>query len=93
MATQVKNIKSKVEKINPFLSDEEEDILMEAAKIASSKAIRSSMALGLKIKVIRDREIIEINPDRSETVIGKIPNLSIDLSSLKKGMILQKKYS
>jgi hypothetical protein len=91
MATQVKNIKSKVEKINPFLSDEEEDILMEAAKIASSRAIRSSMALGLKIKVIRDREIIEINPDRSETVIGKIPNLPIDLSSLKKGMILQKK--
>ena len=35
-----------------FLSSSEEDALLSAAKIASSKAVRTSMALGITIKII-----------------------------------------
>jgi hypothetical protein len=74
-----------------MISSKEESVLLDSAKIASSKAVRSSMALGLTIKVIRDHEIIAVNPDRSIKVIRKISKPSIDISALKKGMILEKK--
>lgn len=74
-----------------MLSSREDNALLDSAKIASSKAVRSSMALGITIKVIRDHEIIAVNPDRSIEVIRKIAKPSIDVSSLRKGMILERK--
>ncbi|MNF78927.1 hypothetical protein D3C85_114220 [compost metagenome] len=74
-----------------ILSSKEDSVLLDSAKIASSKAIRSSMALGITIKVIRDHEIIAVNPDRSIRFIRKISKPLIDISSLRKGMILERK--
>lgn len=72
-------------------SDNEDEILISSASTASSKAVRSSMALGISIKVIKDHNIITINPDKTTIVIRKISKLNIDISTLKKGMILEKK--
>lgn len=69
----------------------EDGLLLDSAKIASSKAIRSSIALGLTIKVIRDHQIIAINPNRSTKVLRNISKPTIDISSLRKGMILERK--
>jgi len=74
-----------------MLSSKEDSVLLDSAKIASSKAIRSSIALGLTIKVIRDHEIIAVNPDRSVRVIRKISKPLIDVSALRKGMVLERK--
>ena len=74
-----------------MLSSKEDSVLLDSAKIASSKAIRSSIALGLTIKVIRDHEIIAVNPDRSVRVVRKISKPSIDVSALRKGMVLERK--
>lgn len=74
-----------------FLSSKEDTILLDSAKIASSKAVRSSIALGITFKVILDHEIIAINPDKSIKVIRKISKPTIEISSLKKGMILERK--
>jgi len=74
-----------------MLTSKEDNALLDSARIASSKAVRSSMALGITIKVIRDHEIIAVNPDRSIKVIRKIAKPSIDVSSLRKGMILERK--
>ncbi len=74
-----------------MLSFTEEHFLLDSVKIVSSKAVRISMALGITIKVIRDRKIIAVNPDRSIEVLRKIPKPSIDLSALRKGMILERK--
>lgn len=73
------------------LPSREDSLLLDSAKIASSKAVRSSMALGLTIKVIRDHEIIAVNPDKSIKVIRKISKPSIDVSALRKGMVLERK--
>ncbi len=74
-----------------FLSSLEEDALLSAAKIASSKAVRTSMALGITIKIIRSREIIAINSDKSFKVLRKISVPQLNISSLRKGMILKRK--
>jgi hypothetical protein len=65
-------------------------VLLASAKIASSKAVRSSMALGITFKVIRGYEIIAISPDKSVKVLRKISKPTIDISSLRKGMILER---
>ena len=72
-------------------SSKEDSALLTSAKVASSKAIRSSRALGITIKIIRNQELIEISPDKSEKVLRKISKSSVDLSDLKKGMILERK--
>ncbi|HUH52235.1 MAG TPA: hypothetical protein VLZ11_09050 [Flavobacterium sp.] len=69
----------------------EDALIVESAKIASSKAIRSSTAMGITIKVIKDNKIIEINPDKSVKVIRIISKPQLDTSSLKKGMVLERK--
>lgn len=76
---------------NAFLSTREDDLLLESAKNASSKAVRSSRALGITIKVIRGDKIIAIDPDNTETILRTITKSKIDISSLKKGMILERK--
>ena len=73
-------------KRNNILSSED-SILLASAKIASSKAVRSSTALGITIKVIKDHEIVAINPDKSIKILRKIPKPTIDITSLRKGMI------
>ena len=77
-------------KRNNILSSED-SILLASAKIASSKAVRSSTALGITIKVIKDHEIVAINPDKSIKILRKIPKPTIYITSLKKGMILERK--
>jgi inorganic pyrophosphatase/exopolyphosphatase len=84
-------MKEKDTRKEPILSSEDA-ALLASAKIASSKAVRSSMALGITIKIIRGREIIAINPDKSIKVLRKILKSTIDISSLKKEMILERKY-
>lgn len=69
----------------------EDTALLASAKIASSKAVRSSMALGITFKVIRAGKIIAISPDKSEKIVRELPNTKRDLSSLRKGMILERK--
>jgi hypothetical protein len=81
---------NKIKTVSDFGFDEDR-WLLESAKIASSKAVRSSTALGISIKVIKDHKIILINPDKSEQVLSTISKSKIDTSSLKKGMILERK--
>lgn len=47
--------------------------------------------MGITIKVIKDNKIIEINPDKSVKVIRTISKPQLDTSSLKKGMVLERK--
>jgi uncharacterized protein YajQ (UPF0234 family) len=69
----------------------EESLMLDSAKYASSKAIRSSMALGLTIKYIKNKEIILLYPDKTMKVLRKIEGSNIDVSFLKKGMVLVRK--
>ena len=84
----VKNKGNRTKTISP---SEEESLLLESAKIASSKAVRTCRALGLTIKVIRDNHIIAIRSDKSTKVLKEISKSKIDTSSLKKGMTLERK--
>lgn len=73
------------------INEEKEDkILIESAELASSKAMRTSTALGLTVKVIRDGKIISINSDKTEIVLRTLGKPKID-RPLAKGMILHKK--
>ena len=74
-----------------LITTNEDKILLSSAKIASSKALRSSIALGITIKVIRRNQILAIDPDKSVRLVRKISKTSIDISKLKKGMILERK--
>jgi len=74
-----------------FSTVSEDNILIRSAKAASSKAIRSSKALGLSIKIIRGDKIISVHADKSEKVEREISKSSIDVSKLKKGMYLERK--
>ncbi|MBL7706376.1 MAG: hypothetical protein JNM21_12605 [Taibaiella sp.] len=69
----------------------EDAVLIESAKVASSKALRSSKAMGITIKIIKDRKIIEVSPDNTTSVIRTISKSKIDTSSFKKGMVLVRK--
>lgn len=91
MKNRRRHIKVRGSTRNAILSSKEDSVLLASAKIASSKAVRSSRALGITIKVIRDHEIIAINPDKSIKVLRKISKPTIDMSSLRKGMILERK--
>ncbi len=71
--------------------DKEEKMLIESAEVASSKATRSSHALGLTIKIIRDNRIISLHPDKTETLGRVIVRRSSNLVGLKKGSVLKKK--
>lgn len=70
---------------------DEEILLLESAKIASSKAMRSSMALGLIVKIIKGDKIIAIGPNQTTKIIGRIKKSKLDNPSLKKGMVLVRK--
>jgi len=72
--------------------EKEEYELLEAAKSASSGAIRTSFALGLTITVIEGDEIVDLLPGGQKVVRRKIARPNIDLSHLKKGSILKLKW-
>ena len=80
--------KNKTEKI---LISKDDAVLLSSARDASSKAIRSTIALGITYKVIRNHQIVAVNPDKTIKVLRKISKSTIDVSSLKKGMILERK--
>ncbi len=69
----------------------EDEILIKAARAASSKAIRTSKALGLTIQVIEGDQIISIGPGNERKVVGTIKKSTRDLSGLKKGVTLTKR--
>ncbi len=69
----------------------EEMILAKSAKVAGSNAARCSRALGLTVKIIKDNEIITVQPDKTEKVIRSIHQSSVDISKLRKGLILHKR--
>jgi hypothetical protein len=77
--------------IEDLEDSEVKEALLEVAEMASSKAVRSSKALGLTIHIIRDHQVIAIHPDHKETVIRTVPPSNIDVSHLKKGSVLKRK--
>jgi hypothetical protein len=81
----------KIRKAQVVSAVSEENILIDSAKSASSKAIRSSKALGLSFKIIMGNKIISVNADQSEKVEREISKSSVDISKLKKGMSLKRK--
>ena len=86
-----KHIKVRNNRKNINSYSNEDRLLLDSAKIASSKAVRSSIALGITFKIIRGHEIMSISPDKSIKVVRKISKSTIDISSLSKGMILERK--
>lgn len=69
---------------------DEDTILLASAQEASSKAMRTSIAMGLSVKIIRDNKIIEISPDKSERVLRRIPHKVI-CPTITKGTVLKRK--
>lgn len=77
--------------INRKSADDETEILIKSAALASRTAIRESKALGLTIQLIAGDKIIEKGPDGTKRVLRKIEREPIPLKGLKKGMILRRK--
>lgn len=73
-----------------IFNTQEESALLQSAKIASSKAVRSSIAMGITIKIIRNNHIIAINPDKTQKIIRTIKKHKANTDSLKKGMVLER---
>lgn len=81
---------SEIKKVKRKAGLSEDEILQSSAKLASSKAVRSSLALGLTIKVLDKGKIIEIN-SKGQKVIGTHKKTKIvDLSKLRKGVKLKR---
>lgn len=84
--------RSIIRAVRKSITQRKEDmILAKSAKIAGSNATRSSRALGLTVKIIKDNEIITVQPDQTEKVIRSIHQSSVDISKLRKGLILHKR--
>ncbi|MCC9017729.1 hypothetical protein [Flavobacterium lipolyticum] len=73
------------------LGANETDILIRSASRSSSYAIRESKALGLTIKSISDRKIIERLPNGEIKIIRNLQQKKDTDKGLKKGMILCRK--
>lgn len=83
--------RSKAKIITSKSSRNEDELIILSAKSASSKAIRSSMALGLSFKIIKGNTLISVLADKTEKVERELRRSSIDLSKYKKGMYLERK--
>lgn len=77
-------IKQHKEKLNT----NETDILIKSASKGSSYAIRESKALGLTIKSISGKKIVERFPNGEIKILRDLQEKSISDNGLKKGMIL-----
>ncbi|CAC9972607.1 hypothetical protein [Flavobacterium panici] len=73
------------------LSANETDILIKSASRSSNYAIRESKALGLTIKSISGKKLIEKHPNGEIIVLRNLQDKSISENGLKKGMILCRK--
>lgn len=73
------------------LSSSETDILIKSASRSSSYAIRESKALGLSIKSISGKKIIEKLPTGEIKVIRNLQSKTTSENGLKKGMVLCRK--
>lgn len=73
------------------LSANETDILIKSASRSSSYAIRESKALGLSIKSISGKKIIEKLPNGEIKIIRNLQEQPISANGLKKGMVLCRK--
>lgn len=73
------------------LTSNETDILIRSASRSSSYAIRESKALGLTIKSISGKKIIERLPNGEIKVIRNLLDKPISDNGLKKGMVLCRK--
>ena len=69
----------------------ETDILIQSASRSSSHAIRESKALGLTIKSISGKKIIEKLPNGEIKILRPLPEKPNTEKGLKKGMILCRK--
>lgn len=69
----------------------ETEILIKSATKSSNYAIRESKALGLSIKYISGRKIIEKLPNGDINIIREIQDKPLIQKGLKKGMILCRK--
>ncbi len=82
----------KESKENDFILNEEERILLESAELASSKAVRSSLALGLSIKYIEKGAIVEYSTSGGKVIKRRKMRIeTTDFTNLKKGMTLRRK--
>lgn len=72
-------------------STNETDILIKSASRSSNYAIRESKALGLIIKSISGKKLIEKHPNGEIIVLRNLQDKSISENGLKKGMILCRK--
>jgi hypothetical protein len=79
------------EKNNNGSTSKEERILIKSAEIASAKAKKISSVLGISYKIIKDGELLEIQPDKTVKVIKSITKPNFDSTGLKKGSILTRK--
>jgi hypothetical protein len=70
---------------------EEDKLLLRSAELASSKAVRSSFALGLTVKYIENDLIVEVNSHGKNILRKKHVITNFDLSKLKKGIVLERK--
>ena len=76
-------------KKNKRRSTDEVKILQKSAKIASSKAIRASRAMGLTIKIISNNKILEKSPDGEIKVLRELKFAeTTETKGLKKGDVL-----
>lgn len=57
-----------------------------SAKIATSRAIRSSRALDLSIKCINQGNLVELQPDGKVVILKKIDKIKPKKDGLMKGM-------
>lgn len=80
-------IKQHKEKLSP----NETDILIKSASRSSSYAIRESKALGLTIKSISGKRIIEKLPNGEIKILRHLQEKPISNKGLKKGMVLCRK--
>lgn len=73
------------------LKTNETDILIKSATRSSSYAIRESKALGLTIKSISEKKIIEKLPNGEIRIVRNLQDNPVSDKGLKKGMVLCRK--
>ena len=66
----------------------EKEILIKSARIATKRAIRRSKKLNLKIKSIKNGELLEISPDGTYRIIRKIERVKSKISGIRRGSVI-----
>ncbi len=66
----------------------EKEILIKSARLATKRAIRRSKKLNLKIKSIKNGELLEISPDGTYRIIRKIERVKSKISGIRRGSVI-----